>query len=184
MSPSSTKPSRVRLSTARRRQPAASQQESRQPTPTLPCGIHLEAVSDLVREEVSQSPRVRRSKGPLQRRSATRHSPRRAGASERALPQARTTLGYTRILAPFDGVVTEKKADVGSLVSPGMPSSPWKTFTATDWKPPSTRPIYGTSAWDSRLPSSSTLGDKEIKGRVIEIVACGRRREPEFPGEN
>jgi RND family efflux transporter MFP subunit len=38
-----------------------------------------------------------------------------------ALTQARTSLGYTRIRAPFDGVVTEKNADPGTLASPGMP---------------------------------------------------------------
>ncbi len=41
--------------------------------------------------------------------------------SQAALNQARTSLDYTRIRAPFDGVVTEKKADSGSLASPGMP---------------------------------------------------------------
>jgi len=30
-------------------------------------------------------------------------------------------LSYTRITAPFAGVVTEKKADAGSMASPGMP---------------------------------------------------------------
>jgi RND family efflux transporter MFP subunit len=38
-----------------------------------------------------------------------------------ALAQARTSFSYTRIVAPFDGVVTEKKADPGMLASPGMP---------------------------------------------------------------
>jgi RND family efflux transporter MFP subunit len=38
-----------------------------------------------------------------------------------ALTQARTSLEYTRILAPFDGLVTEKKADPGMLASPGLP---------------------------------------------------------------
>ncbi len=37
------------------------------------------------------------------------------------LAQARTSFSYTRILAPFDGVVTEKKADPGALASPGLP---------------------------------------------------------------
>ena len=37
------------------------------------------------------------------------------------LVQARTSLGYTRIRAPFAGVVTEKRADVGTLASSGMP---------------------------------------------------------------
>jgi len=34
---------------------------------------------------------------------------------------ARTMLSYTRITAPFAGVVTEKRADPGSMASPGMP---------------------------------------------------------------
>jgi RND family efflux transporter MFP subunit len=38
-----------------------------------------------------------------------------------ALAQARTSLDYTRIRAPFDGVVTAKRADSGSLASPGIP---------------------------------------------------------------
>ena len=40
--------------------------------------------------------------------------------AQAALSQARTSLDYTRIQAPFDGVVTEKKADSGTLASPGM----------------------------------------------------------------
>jgi len=35
--------------------------------------------------------------------------------------QAQTALDYTRIRAPFDAVVTEKKADPGTLALPGMP---------------------------------------------------------------
>jgi RND family efflux transporter MFP subunit len=38
-----------------------------------------------------------------------------------ALAQSQVALDYTRIRAPFDGVVTAKKADAGSLASPGMP---------------------------------------------------------------
>jgi RND family efflux transporter MFP subunit len=47
----------------------------------------------------------------------------RAGQAQAnaALAQARTALGYTRIRAPFAGVVTEKMADVGTLASPGTP---------------------------------------------------------------
>jgi multidrug efflux system membrane fusion protein len=41
--------------------------------------------------------------------------------AQAAITQARTSLDYTRIRAPFDGVVTEKKADSGTLASPGMP---------------------------------------------------------------
>jgi RND family efflux transporter MFP subunit len=37
-----------------------------------------------------------------------------------ALAQARTSLGYTQIRAPFAGVITEKKADAGALAAPGV----------------------------------------------------------------
>jgi RND family efflux transporter MFP subunit len=47
----------------------------------------------------------------------------RAGQAQAnaGLTQARTSLGYTRLRAPFAGVVTEKKVDAGMLASPGMP---------------------------------------------------------------
>ncbi len=46
----------------------------------------------------------------------------RAGLAQAkaAVTQSRTSFSYTRILAPFDGVVTEKKADPGTLASPGF----------------------------------------------------------------
>ncbi len=36
-----------------------------------------------------------------------------------ALSEADTMLGYTKVTAPFDGVITRKLADVGDLASPG-----------------------------------------------------------------
>ena len=41
--------------------------------------------------------------------------------AQAALTQAQTTLSYTQVRAPFDGVVTEKRVDPGTLASPGMP---------------------------------------------------------------
>lgn len=41
--------------------------------------------------------------------------------AQAALAQAKTQLGYTRVVAPFEGVITEKKADVGAVAAPGMP---------------------------------------------------------------
>jgi RND family efflux transporter MFP subunit len=47
----------------------------------------------------------------------------RAGQAQAkaALAQAHTSFSYTRVLAPFDGVITEKRADPGTLASPGLP---------------------------------------------------------------
>jgi RND family efflux transporter MFP subunit len=65
-----------------------------------------------------------REKAALARRDMAQAGKAQA---EAALTEARTSLDYTRIRAPFDGIVTEKKADSGTLASPGMP-----IFTAED----------------------------------------------------
>jgi RND family efflux transporter MFP subunit len=38
-----------------------------------------------------------------------------------AVTEAETMLGYTKIVAPFEGVITRKLADVGDLATPGRP---------------------------------------------------------------
>ncbi len=59
-----------------------------------------------------------RQQAALARRDMARADQEQAKA---AIAQAATAMEYTRIRAFFDGVVTEKKADTGSLASPGMP---------------------------------------------------------------
>ena len=55
--------------------------------------------------------------------SQARREMARAGQSQAkaAVQQARIARSYTQVVAPFAGLVTEKKADVGTLASPGMP---------------------------------------------------------------
>jgi RND family efflux transporter MFP subunit len=45
----------------------------------------------------------------------------RAKVAKASLNEAQTMLGYSRVTAPFDGVVTRKLADVGDLAMPGKP---------------------------------------------------------------
>ncbi|MDE3111115.1 MAG: efflux RND transporter periplasmic adaptor subunit, partial [Acidobacteriota bacterium] len=51
------------------------------------------------------------------RRDLSRAEQDRASA---ALTQAQTSLSYTRMRAPFAGVITQKLSDVGTLATPGM----------------------------------------------------------------
>jgi RND family efflux transporter MFP subunit len=93
------------------------------------------------------------------------------GQAKAALQQAHTALGYTRIVAPFNGLVTEKKADVGTLASPGMP-----IFTVEDLR--RYRLEATVNETDLRYVrqgqqvsvSIDALGDRELKGKVLEIV--------------
>ena len=45
----------------------------------------------------------------------------RQRVAKAALTEAETLLSYARVVAPFDGVITRKLADVGDLAAPGKP---------------------------------------------------------------
>jgi len=91
--------------------------------------------------------------------------------AQAALSQARTSLDYTRIRAPFDGVVTEKKADSGTLASPGMP-----IFTVEDVR----RYRLEATVNENDLQYLRTgeqvsvvidaLDNSSLKGKVVQIV--------------
>ena len=53
-------------------------------------------------------------------------------ADHGAVSQAEINLAYTRIIAPFDGVVTTRSVDVGNLVTVGTPTSTTPLFTVSD----------------------------------------------------
>ena len=59
-----------------------------------------------------------RYQAALAHRDMTRAGQAQAKA---ALAQAHISFSYTRIVAPFDGVITEKRADLGTLASTGLP---------------------------------------------------------------
>ena len=88
-----------------------------------------------------------------------------------ALKQAMTSLDFTRIRAPFDGVVTGKKADRGSFASPGMP-----ILIVEDTR--RYRLEVAVNEGDLRHVQTGgqvsiaieALGDAELKGKVVEVV--------------
>ena len=88
-----------------------------------------------------------------------------------ALQQARTALSYAHIVAPFDGLVTEKKADVGTLASPGMP-----IFTVEDLRryrleaTVNETDLHFVRQGQQVSVSIDAIGDRELKGKVVEIV--------------
>jgi RND family efflux transporter MFP subunit len=102
------------------------------------------------------------------RRDVTRAGQAQANA---ALAQAQNSLGYTRIGAPFAGVVTEKKADPGTLASPGM-----SIFTIEDTH--SYRLEVTVDEGDIRLVhvgqaapvTIDALGNIQLSGKVVQIV--------------
>ena len=109
-----------------------------------------------------------RQQTALARRDMARADQEQAKA---AIAQATTALAYTRIRAPFDGVVTERKADVGTLASPGMP-----IFTLEE----AGRYRLEASINESDLAFVrmgqrvlvliDALGEESLTGKVVQIV--------------
>jgi RND family efflux transporter MFP subunit len=88
-----------------------------------------------------------------------------------ALQQARTALSYTHIVAPFDGLVTEKKADLGMFASPGTP-----IFTVEDLRRYRLEATVNESDLQYVRQGQpvpvliDALGDRELDGKVVGIV--------------
>ncbi|HKS74192.1 MAG TPA: efflux RND transporter periplasmic adaptor subunit [Terriglobales bacterium] len=88
-----------------------------------------------------------------------------------AVTQAHTSLGYTRIRAPFDGVITEKKADTGTLASPGTP-----VFTVEDVRryrlevAVNENDLQYVRLGQEAAVTIDALGTQELRGRVAQIV--------------
>jgi RND family efflux transporter MFP subunit len=99
-----------------------------------------------------------------------------------ALTQARTTLEYTLIRAPFDGLVSERKADVGTLASPGTP-----IFTVEDVlryrlvAPINENDLYLVRIGQPLPVLIDAFGTEVLKGKVVEIVPAADPGSRSFP---
>jgi RND family efflux transporter MFP subunit len=88
-----------------------------------------------------------------------------------ALAQARTSLGYTIIHAPFAGIITEKRADVGTMAAPGVP-----LFTVEDvrrYRLEATVDERDMAFLHIGQPASVVLdafGEAELHGNVAQII--------------
>jgi RND family efflux transporter MFP subunit len=88
-----------------------------------------------------------------------------------ALSQAHTALNYTRILAPFDGIVTERKVDPGALAAPGMElltvdgSGRFRLEVTVDES--SLRHVYAGQTVPVLLDA---ISDKPFSGKVVLIA--------------
>ncbi len=97
----------------------------------------------------------------------------RAGQAQAtaALTQARTSLGYTRLRAPFAGVVTEKKADAGTLASLGMP-----IFTIEDTRnyrlevTVDESDVHLVKIGQAIPVTIDALGNVQLSGKVVQVV--------------
>ncbi len=109
-----------------------------------------------------------RQQAALAHRDMARAGQEQASA---AVSQARTALEYSRIRAPFEGVITEKKADTGVLALPGM-----AIFTLEDvhrYRLEASVNETDLAAVRIGEPAAvliDALGPQALQGKVVQIV--------------
>jgi len=90
----------------------------------------------------------------------------RAGVAE-----ARTQLDYTRVRAPFDGAVTEKRVDTGALAAPGMPLLTVEDTRHYRLEATVDESQIGYVKLGAAVPVKlDAFADRNITGRVTQIV--------------
>ncbi len=95
---------------------AAAQADARLATSTLERYRKLEAEKSVSAQEMDEV--TRRAEAAEARLNAVRAQGAQAKALERS---ARTMLGYTRVAAPYAGIITMRMVDPGALAAPGVP---------------------------------------------------------------
>ena len=91
--------------------------------------------------------------------------------ADAAVAEAKTVVGFSRIRAPFNGVVTAKLADVGAMAAPGVPllivedQGQFRLEATVD------ESKMGAVRLGESVPVViDALGDREFTGKVVQIV--------------
>ena len=84
--------------------------------------------------------------------------------------EAETLLGYTKVTAPFDGVITRKHADVGDLASPGKPLLDMEDSRTLRLEADVPEAVVGKLTLGDELPVRISALEKELEGVVSEIA--------------
>ena len=87
-----------------------------------------------------------------------------------AVSEAETQLGYTKILAPFDGVITHKRADVGDLATPGRPLLELENPTLLRLEADVPEALLANLKLGDRLPVHIAALKTELSGSISEIA--------------
>lgn len=93
----------------------------------------------------------------------------RQRVAKAATTEAETMLGYTRITAPFDGVITRKLADVGDLATPGRAILEMEQPDSLRFEADVPEAIIGKVTMGAKLPVRIGSQPADIEGVVREI---------------
>jgi membrane fusion protein, multidrug efflux system len=87
-----------------------------------------------------------------------------------AVSEAETLLGYTKVVAPFDGVITRKHVDVGDLAAPGKPLLEMEDPRALRLEADVPEAAISRLALGDRLPVWISSIERSLEGQVSEIA--------------
>jgi RND family efflux transporter MFP subunit len=94
----------------------------------------------------------------------------RARVAEGATREMEAMLGYTKVLAPFDGIVTRKLADVGDLAAPGKPIIEMEDPRALRFEADVPEALIGHVKIGAKLLVQVAEGAAPIEGTVVEVA--------------
>ena len=94
----------------------------------------------------------------------------RASVASGAATEAETALGYSKIVAPFDGVVTRKLADVGDLAAPGKPIVEMEDPAALRFEAGVPEALIGGVHLGDKFPVRVSGLTSDLQGTVAEVA--------------
>jgi RND family efflux transporter MFP subunit len=84
--------------------------------------------------------------------------------------ETETLLGYTKLVAPFNGIVTRKLSDVGDLATPGKPIIEMEDPTALRFEADVPEALIGNVKLGAKLPVRVGAAPTPIEGTVVEMA--------------
>ncbi len=98
-----------------------------------------------------------------------------------AMSEAQTAVEYTRIRAPFDGVVTERRMDPGSLASPGMPILTIEAGGRFRLDVELDEQNFALAHMGESVPVRiDSLGSTALAGKVVQIIPAANAASRSF----
>jgi RND family efflux transporter MFP subunit len=94
----------------------------------------------------------------------------RARVAEGAAREMETMLGYSKVVAPFDGIVTRKLADVGDLAAPGRSIVEMEDPRALRFEADVPEALIGYVKLGTKLPVQVSAETAPIEGTVVEVA--------------
>lgn len=90
--------------------------------------------------------------------------------ADAAVKEAETMLSYTKVTAPFAGVIVRKHADVGDLATPGKPLLEMEDSSALRFEADVPEAVVGKLTLADKLPVRISALERELEGVISEIA--------------